>query len=116
MLNQRLAAAKAVAAELFPTEKLIEDAILKNARLTIAVIEGRQSARLPITTGQDSLAAIINVAAALVQARQQIAVAHTALAKDKIDIGLGARGMGDWGECPKAENSEPEVSGLRVVA
>lgn len=116
MLNQRLTAAKSVFAELVPTEELIEDAIVRNARLTIAIVEGRQSARLPITTGQESLAAISEVHAALVQARAQIGSAHAALARDKVDIGLGTRAMGDWGECPDIKSqSEAQPSPLRVV-
>jgi hypothetical protein len=118
MLNQRLAAAKTVAAHLFPTEQLIEDAIVNNARLSIAVVEGRQSAKLPITAGQESLTALASVAAALLEARSQIAAAHACLADDKQQMGLGARSMGDWGECPPAgaKQDAPQHGGLRVVA
>lgn len=118
MLNQRLKAAKTVFSELVPTEQLIEDALVRNARLTIAIVEGRQSARLPITAGQESLAAIRDVQAALVDARLHIGSAHAALAQDKVQIGLGARAMGDWGECPKvaAQAEQPAPTGLRAVA
>jgi len=118
MLNQRLAAAQSVASELFPAEQLIEDAIIKTSRLAIAVVEGRQSARLPITSGQDSLAAIAAVTATLIEARNQISTAHAALAQDKIDIGLGTRSMGDWGECPDPVGTlaQPAPAALKVVA
>lgn len=118
MLNQRLTAAKAVATALFPTEKMIEDAIVGNARLAIAIIEGRQSARLPISAGQESLAAVAGVQAALVEARLQIGAAHAALAEDKIRVGLGERAMGDWGECPEVKGAQgmPQTAPLRVVA
>lgn len=118
MLNRRPAAAKAVATELFPTEKLIEDAIVGNARLAIAIIEGRQSAKLPISTGQESLAAVVGVHAALVEARLQIGTAHAASAEDKVRVGLGERAMGDWGECPdvKAAQDQPQTAPLRIVA
>lgn len=118
MLNQRLAAAQAVASHLFPTEQLIEDAIVKNARLAIAVVEGRQSAKLPISAGQNSLIALASVTAALLEARAKIADAHACLADDKQQMGLGARSMGDWGECPPAAKLEetPQHAGLRVVA
>ena len=117
MLNQRLAAAKAVASQLMPTEQLIEDAIVGNARIAIAIVQGRQSAKLPITAGQESLEAIAGVQAALIEARLQIGSAHAFLAQEKIRIGLGERAMGDWGECPPiAENAAPQIAPLRVVA
>lgn len=117
MLNNRLAAAQNVAAELFPAEQHIEDALVGVSRLAIAIVEGRQTAKLPISAGQESLSAVSEVAAALVDARGKIAAAHASLAQDKVNIGLGTRAMGDWGECPPAAISEPVVDerGLRLV-
>ena len=116
MLNDRLAAARAVASHLIPTEDSIEDAIVSASRLAIAIVEGRREARLPVTAGQESLAAVALTSEALIQARLQIGLAHAALAEDKIKIGLGARGMGDWGECPKTASADtPPRPGLQVV-
>ena len=118
MLNQRLQTAQNVAEQLFSAETLIEDAILRTSRLAIAIVEGRQTARLPITAGQHSLNAIAVVAASLVKARGEIAVAHVALAEDKVKMGLGTRSMGDWGECPDAvsQPSGEAAPPLKVVA
>jgi hypothetical protein len=116
VLNDRLAAARAVASHLIPTEDSIEDAIVSASRLAIAIVEGRREARLPVTAGQESLAAVALTSEALIQARLQIGLAHAALAEDKIKIGLGARGMGDWGECPKTASADtPPRPGLQVV-
>lgn len=116
MLNKRLNAARAVAAQLMPTEEHIENAILAGSRLAIAIIEGRKSAGLPITTGQDSLAAVTSVNAALIEARLQIGRAHASLAQDKVDIGLGSRAMGDWGDCPPPGAEHTGTATLRVVS
>ena len=119
MLNDRLSAAQMVASHLFPTESLIEDAILRASRLAIAIVEGRQSASLPITAGQASLTEVANATASLIEARARIGAAHASLAEDKIQAGLGARSMGDWGECPKTASADADqVSGLglKVVA
>lgn len=109
MLNERLATAQTVAEQLFSAEAMIEDAILRTSRLAIAIVEGRQAAKLPITAGQDSLNSVAVVTASLVKARSEIAVAHVALAEDKVKMGLGTRSMGDWGECP---DSVTQPSGL----
>jgi hypothetical protein len=119
VLNDRLAAAQSVASHLGPTENSIEEAIVSASRLAISIVEGRRSARLPIDTGQESLAAVAKTSNALIEARSLIAQAHAALAEEKVKIGLGARSMGDWGECPdnKALGSgEPSGSGLKIVA
>lgn len=116
MLNKRLSAAKSVFGKLMPTEQLIEEAILTNSRLAIAIIEGRQAAQLPITIGQNGLVAVSKANSALIEAREQIAQAHIALARDKAEIGLGARGMGDWGECPAVGVAENDIPSLRAVS
>lgn len=100
MLNQRLSAAKAVAAELFPAENDLESAILHHARLTIAVVEGRRSAKLPIATGQEGLRYIVRATERLVEARGEIANAHAALRETREEIGLRAVAFGDFWDCP----------------
>lgn len=100
MLNQRLSAAKAVAAELFPAETDLENAIVHHARLTIAVVEGRRSAKLPIATGQEGLRHIARATERLVEARGEIANAHAAFRETREEIGLRAFGFGDFWDCP----------------
>ena len=100
MLNERLSAAKAVAAELLPTETELESAIVHASKLVIAVIEGRRSAKLPITIGQDSLGHIAQATARLIEARAEIGAAHLTLRETQINIGLRATSFGDLWECP----------------
>lgn len=100
MLNERHQIAQSVAAELLPAEQDIDSAILRNSRLAIAVVEGRKSLRLPLTTGQHGLELVTQATANLVQARGLLAEAHIAFRKTQSEIGLDAFAYGDLGECP----------------
>lgn len=109
MLNQRLSAAQAVAAELFPTEQHVDDAIVRASKLAIALIEGRRQAKLPITAGQDGLNHIIVAAGKLVEAREQMGAAHSALRVTQDDIGLRNISFGDLWDCPPNPNKKAEL-------
>lgn len=102
MLNQRLEAAKAVAAELFPAELDLDNAILRASRLTIAVVEGRRSAKLSITAGQSGLNLVALASLKLIEARAAMGAAHLAFRETQMEIGLRAVGLGDLWECPQA--------------
>lgn len=106
MLNQRLSAAQAVAAELFPAEQHLDDAIVRASKLTIAVVEGRRRAKLPITAGQEGLNHIIIAAAKLIEAREQMGAAHSALRATQDDIGLRTISFGDLWDCPPNPNKK----------
>ena len=112
MLNQRLSAAKTVAAELFPAEADLENAIVRTARLTIALVEGRRTAKLPITTCQDELDHLVSVSAHLAEARKGLAAAHVALRRTQHDIGLRAVSFGDLWECPKTAIAPQEAANV----
>jgi len=101
MLNTRLNAARRIAEALVPSETDIESALASTSRLIGAIAEARANTNLPISLGQESLAALGTTVTALIDARAAIAAAHAALAKDRVDAGLGAYGMGDVSECPK---------------
>jgi hypothetical protein len=100
MLNQRLAAARRVADELLPAETDLDNAIVRAARLAIAVIEGRRSAKLPLDTGQEGLAFMSRATAKLVDARGDIMAAHVAFRETQEEIGLKAVSFGDIHESP----------------
>lgn len=105
MLNARLTAARKIAEALIPTETDVETAIASTSRLIGAIAQARAQTNLPVALGQDSLAALSLTMTALVDARAQIAAAHAALAKDRVDAGLRAYGMGDVSDCPPASGS-----------
>ena len=111
MLNERHKLAKSVADELLPAEQDIDNAILHNSRLAIAVVEGRKALRLPLTTGQKGLELVTQATASLAQARGLLAQAHVAFRKTQSEIGLDAFAYGDLGECPPTT----KTAGLSVV-
>lgn len=106
MLNQRLTFAKSVADELFPTEANVENAIVHASRLAIALIEGRKTAKQPITMGQEGLALMSRATAKLVEARGEIGAAHAAFRTAQNELGLRAVSFGDIYECPDSNSGE----------
>jgi len=110
LLNQRHEAARAVASELLPAEAEVDSAIVRNAKLTIAVIEGRKRCKLPLTTGQQGLDLVTKATSHLVEARGLLAHAHVAFRDTQAEIGLSAFSYGDEQACP------PLAADTRVVA
>lgn len=100
MLNERLTAARRIASELFPLERDLDATFLRLNSLTSAIVKGRAAARMPIATGQSSLAALAAASALLIEARAQVAAAHAALAEERLNAGLRQYAMGDVDECP----------------
>jgi hypothetical protein len=100
MLNARLSAARRIAAALNPSESDIERAIASTSQLIAAIAEARADTSLPISIGQEALAALSSTTTALVRARAAIAAAHAALAEDRVNAGLKAYDMGDVSNCP----------------
>lgn len=109
MLNQRHAAARAVADQLLPAEKNVDDAIVHHAKLTIAVVEGRRAAKLPLAAGQEALGYVAQANARLCEVRELLANAHRAFRDTQNEIGLQAFSYGDESVCP------PSSGELRVV-
>jgi len=113
MLNERLSAARGIAAELVPAETDVENALVHTSKLVIAIVEGRRKARLPITIGQEGLDHIAQVAERLIDARRELAAAHVALRKNQIEIGLRAVAVGDLWDCPPAaEKNTPQAANV----
>ena len=100
MLNQRHQIAQSIANELLPAEQDVDQAIVRNARLTIAVVEGRKAARLPLDAGQEGLNLVAHANARLVEARGYLASAHVAFRKTQSEVGLDCFNYGDVEECP----------------
>lgn len=116
MLNQRLAAARAVADELFPAEKVLDEAIVHHARLTIAVIEGRSAAKLPLSAGQRGLDLVAQSNARLCEARGLLVEAHRAFRETQVEVGLKAYSWGDLQECPPSSAEHVTAPALSIVA
>jgi hypothetical protein len=114
LLNQRHETARAVASELLPAEQDVDAAIIRNAKLTIAVVEGRKKCKLPLTAGQEGLSLVADATGRLIEARGLLARAHAAFRATQDEIGLQAFSYGDISDCPpsSAAASPP----LKVVA
>lgn len=115
MLNDRLFAARSVAAELIPAELELENAIVHASKLTIAIVEGRRLAKLPITTAQTELGHVANVTAQLIEARAELGAAHASLRKTQVKIGLRAVSFGDLWECPPLASDEAQEKAANVA-
>ncbi len=109
MLNDRLAAARKIAAEIFTLESDIESTFLRATRLSAAIVEGRRNARMPISAGQDSLRELAAATTLLIEARTCVAAAQASLAEERIHAGLRLYGMGDVDDCPAANGRLPTV-------
>jgi hypothetical protein len=101
-----MAFAQGVAEELFPAEASVESAIVHASRLAIALIEGRKTAKQPITMGQEGLALMSRATAKLVEARGEMGAAHAAFRDAQIELGLRAVSFGDIYECPDSNKGE----------
>lgn len=111
MRQERLAAAHAIAEQLIPHERGIDDAIIRNAQLTVAMIEGRQRAKAPLTLAQKSLEHVALANMRLIEARNHINEAHMGLRDAQFELGLGAVSYGDYGDTP----APAQPLGLKVV-
>lgn len=115
MLNERLAAAKQVAAKLRSLEEAIDDAIICAAELVAATPQARRTANLSAVVGQDAMALSSETLAALHLARQKIVAAHYEFADVRNQIGLTPKMTGDlWKLVEKGENEEQPT--MKVVA
>lgn len=115
MLNQRHRAAQAVANELLQSERDIETAIVHNANLTLAVIEGRKVAKLPLEVGQEALGLVTQASSLLVQARGAMVLAHKSLRQVQTEAGLDAFSYGDLQDCPPP-SAQTYRTALAIVA
>ncbi len=100
MLNQRLAVTRDVTIQLTDLERDLDAIIVKQARLQIALIEGRRSANLPLDTGQRSIEKIMEAAANLVAARAAVHFAHYDLRAVRDQLRLPVHAYGDYGDTP----------------
>ena len=113
MLNDRITAAKDVAAKLFALEAAIDDALVCAAAMTIAMPAARTRAKVSATVGHEATMLTGEVLAALLIARTKIVAAHGSLADVRDEMGLKMFASGDlW----KLARSERKESGLKVVS
>lgn len=116
MLNQRLAAVRAVKFDFLAAETAQDQAAILAVRALATMLEARRDANVPLGTGLEQIALATRAAALSVEARQALVEAHPGLARIPGEIGLGAWAYGDDGNCPPVDPAVSATEGLKVVA
>ncbi len=113
MLNDRIAAAKDVAAALLALENAIDEALICASAMTIALPAARKRAKVSAVVGQDVTQLTGEALAALFSARSKIIEAHNELTNVRDELGLKTFASGDlWKLVPKLNGDR----GLQIVA
>jgi hypothetical protein len=117
MLNERLAAARAVKGRLLPAETSIDVALEHLGQLIATACRARIDAGLPPHLGQDALTQLTTATAMMSEIRGRVISAHSALVEDGRTF-LPATGVGDVGDCPSQASAEQDAprKPLRAVA
>ena len=113
----RTDAVAAVAAELYATEKAVDDAIVHATSLIQSMIAGRAALSLSPVSGSESQAKVMETLAALSAARECIVASHAVMQKDHRRMGWGVYAAGpvekpkEWDDRPM----NPKVARLHVA-
>lgn len=107
----------AVAAELYATEKAVDDAIVHATALIQSMIAGRAELSLSPVAGSESQAKVMETLMALQAARTGIVASHAEMQKDHRRMGWGTYAAGPIGK-PAEWDDRPmnrKESHLRVA-
>lgn len=104
MSNHIIPAARKLAATITPAEATLADAVAANCRLTLSIIETRQTMKLPPRSGHAAYMKAAGVAALLSQAMDQTFSCHELLNEERDQLGLDPRAVG----CVPGCFDEPE--------
>ena len=108
-------AARDIRRALHPAEEAIDDSILRQAELVIALVQGRRDASASIDSGHDALmhaAASLN---ALREVRGHMLACHRELVEVRDAHQLRAEDVGCTTAC-LGSSQQPEARGLQAVA
>jgi hypothetical protein len=94
MLNERVSAAKKIAAELHLAEDAIDETMIRIAQLAATLPAARRDTNMSAIVGQEALAKVAHALAAAGEVRQLLTDAHQALTVTQQQVGLGARMFG----------------------
>ncbi|WP_448659202.1 hypothetical protein ACPVPU_01730 [Sphingomonas sp. CJ99] len=115
MRKERVAAATAIADQLFPLEASIDTAIAYNAGLIRSIVEGRMAAGVAVHFGQDAIDKAAETILSLSSARRAAIATHDELAQVKTSMGLSNFSFGDVRPKPAPPSGETERR-IRAVA
>lgn len=94
MLNERVSAAKKIAADLHQAEDAIDEAMIRIAQLAATLPTARRDTNMSAIVGQSAMAKVANALAAAGEVRQLLTDAHLALTVTQKEVGLGTRMFG----------------------
>ncbi|MBK6412449.1 hypothetical protein [Sphingopyxis sp.] len=94
MLNERVSAAKKIAADLHQAEDAIDEAMIRIAQLAATLPTARRDTNMSAIVGQAAMSKVANALAAAGEVRQLLTDAHLALTVTQKEVGLGTRMFG----------------------
>ena len=94
MLNERVSAAKKIAADLHHAEDAIDEAMIRIAQLAATLPTARRDTNMSAIVGQEAMSKVANALAAAGEVRQLLTDAHLALTVTQKEVGLGTRMFG----------------------
>ena len=117
MLNQKLAAARAIKGDLLPAETSIDVALGHLGQLISTTCRARIDAGLPAHLGQEALTHLTMATAMMGEIRGRVLSAHSCFADDGRTF-LPVTSFGDLGDCPSQGNAGTQAprEPLRVAA
>jgi hypothetical protein len=115
-MNDTFEAGKRVASRLFPSEKLIDDSLLANLSLQVALIEARRTANQPFATVQKALEESAAASTALVEARRATGRVHATIVRMRSDLGLPPTGYGCEVACIGDQQEPPMLKSVPNAA
>ncbi len=98
-MKSKIEAGRAVAARLFPAENAIDDAIVANASLQIALVLARKDTQQPCGTIQAAIEDAVASNVALSEARARIVSTHGRIVRLRDELGLPPVGYGCEAPC-----------------
>lgn len=116
MLNNQIEAGRQISKQLHPSEDAIDGSIVQNAKLIIALVEGRKKMGVAAEVGHEAILSATAGMAALTQARDHTIACHRQLVSARDELGLSPRAVGcTIGLCNTALSSEQPDARLKVV-
>ena len=117
MLNERVSAAKKIAADLHQAVDAIDDAMIRIAQLAATLPTARRETNMSAIVGQSAMAKVAHALAASGEVRQLLTDAHLALTVTQKEVGLGThvRRRGEARERPTGRRRQQRPGGGQVA-
>lgn len=115
-MNDLIEAGRRVAARLFPAENTIDDAIIANASLQIALVTARRETQQPAGVIQLAIQDAVESAAALSEARRKMVGVHARIVKMRTEMGVPGYGFGCEAPCLQSDQPAEQAEATKLKA